>query len=110
MLSPSVSVGSRLKNWNTKPMRSRRTRVSSSSASGAERAALERDAARRWPIHGAAQVQQRRLAAARRAHQRHEVAALDRERHAVERADGGAAAGVGLGELGSDQQGHVYMV
>ena len=32
MLSPRVRVGSRLKNWNTKPMRSRRSRVSASSS------------------------------------------------------------------------------
>ena len=32
MLSPRVSVGSRLKNWKTKPMRSRRRRVRSSSS------------------------------------------------------------------------------
>ena len=50
-------------------------------------AIVEVDRAADRAIHRAAQVQQRRLAASRRPHQRDEVAALDRERHAGERAD-----------------------
>ena len=110
MLSPSVSVGSRLKNWNTKPMRSRRSRVSASSSSARGRGPRARRARRR-PVHGAAQVEQRGLATARRPHQRHEVAGLEGERHTSQRADGGGAAGVGLGpEIRRDEQGHGYIV
>ena len=100
----SVSVGSRLKNWNTKPIRSRRTRVSSSSPSADEVAAVERERAAGRPIHGAAQVQQRRLAAARRPHQRDEVAALERERHAGERGHARFTGDVSFLEVVGDQK------
>ena len=47
MLSPRVSVGSRLKNWNTKPMRSRRSARQRVVVERREVAALEREPCRR---------------------------------------------------------------
>ena len=75
-----------------------------------ERAALERQLAGGGPIHRATEVQQCRFAATRRAHQGHEIAAVDGESDSVERADRGAATGVGPGQLGRDEEGHAYMV
>ena len=65
---------------------------------GSERAALEHDAARAGPIHGAAQVQEGGLAASRRPHQRHELARggdKGHVRHGIP-----VLSGVPLGDLG----------
>jgi hypothetical protein len=71
----SVSVGSRLKNWKTKPdaLAPQPRQLIVSSRPG-EIAASNSRCARRRPVHRAAEVEQRRLAAAGRAHQRDEVA------------------------------------
>ena len=71
-------------------------------------AIVERQRAARRAIHRAAQVQQRRLAAARRPHQRDEVAGLDLERHAGERGHPRFTGDVGFLEVVGSEQGHVY--
>ena len=85
--SSTVNVGSRLKNWKTKPTRSRLIRVSSSSPRSAERDAFEPDGAGRRAIHGAADVQKRGLAATGWPDERHELARVERERDARHRLD-----------------------
>ena len=70
-------------------------------------AIVERERAAGRPIHGAAEVQQRRLAAARRPHQRDEVAGLDVERHAGERGDPRFAGDIGFVEILGGEQGHL---
>ena len=107
MLSRTVSVGSRLKNWKTKPTCSRRTRVSSSSPIAERSRSLRRMRAAGRPIHRAAQVQQRRLAAAGRPHQRDEVAGLDLERDAGERGYPRVAGDIGFLEVLGNEDGHL---
>ena len=108
MLSPRVSVGSRLKNWNTKPIRSRRTRVSSSSPS----ATRSRSSSASGPAEGRSIAPQRcssvdlpqpdgPISATK-------SPALDGERHACRAPDRCAAARIGLGEVGRDQERHSY--
>ena len=65
--SAAVSVGSRLKNWKTKPKTSPRNRVSAPVVEVVVAAAVELGRARRRPVEAAEDVQQRALARARRA-------------------------------------------
>ena len=77
MFSWAVSVGSRLNGWNTKPIRSRRSRVSALSRawSGPRRRANTVAGGR--PVQPGQAVQQRRLAGAGRPHDRGVAAALE---------------------------------
>ena len=81
------SVGSRLKNWKMKPILSRRTRVSSSSERPASGCAVDADLAGGWAVEAADQVEQRRLARARRTDDRHHLAPGDGQADVVERGD-----------------------
>ena len=97
--SSAVSAGSRLKNWKTKPIVSRRSRVSSRSSSPSKRRPASAISPRGRRLERAEQVQQRALPRARGAHDRDHLAARDLERDAVEGADGGLALAVDLGQL-----------
>ena len=68
--------------------------------------AVQVDGARRGPVHAADHVQQRRLARARAADDGHELARRHAEAHVVERAHGGVAGAVGLGEMVDAQNVH----
>ena len=61
--------------------------------------ARDRDAALGRPVEAREQVQERRLARARRPHQRHEAAALDRERDVLERVHLVGAAPIDPGDV-----------
>ena len=69
---------SRLKNWNTMPMWRRRMRASSSSLLPGDLLAGDHDLAVVGDVEAGDQVEQRRLAAARRAHDRDELAVAER--------------------------------
>ena len=81
------SSGMRLNDWKTKPgpvaAQARRLVVGQL----ADRLALEDDLAARRLVEPAEDLQEGRLARTRRAHQRDELAGLDRQRHAAERLD-----------------------
>jgi hypothetical protein len=106
------SSGIRLNDWKTKPVRSRRSVVARVVGQAADRLALERDLAGRRPVEPAEQLEQRRLAGARRSHQRDELALGDAQRHAAQRVDGRRAEAVALREIaclqdrGGRGQGH----
>ena len=87
MFCSAVNIGSRLKDWNTKPTRSRRRRVSASSSSAVISVSPRRavpDVA--WSRPGE-HVHERRLARAGRAHDRGERARREVDVDPVERAD-----------------------
>ena len=86
--SKTFSVGMRLKNWKMKPMEVRRSAVSRHSSSADVSTSPRNTCPRRRPVDGADEVQQRRLATARRAHQHREVAGGDLERDVVEHVHG----------------------
>ena len=94
MFSSAVSIGSRLKNWKTKPMWSRRSCVSSSSSRLGDLVAVDRDGARGRAVEAGEDVHQRRLAGAGRAHDGGELPARDLERDAAQGVDGGVALAV----------------
>ena len=75
-----------------------------------EVAAVEHDAARRGAVHGAAQVQQRGLAAPRGPHQRNEVALVDGKRHARQGRHLGFTAGIGFLEVFGDKHWHLTAI
>ena len=64
------------------------------------------DRAARRPVDPGEQVQQRRLAGARRPHQSHEVAGVDGDRHAIENRNLDRIAFVGLGDVAQLDQRH----
>ena len=78
------SIGSRLKNWKTKPMCSRRRRVSSGSSSVVISLPAIVDGAAGRLVEAGEDVHERRLAGARRAHDRDELPRLDVERDAAQ--------------------------
>ena len=92
MFSSRVSTGSRLKNWKMKPTLSRRSSVRSlvveMPESSTPSTTTEPEVGRSSP---ARMCIKRRLARARRAHDRHERPAREIQRHARERVDGGLA-------------------
>ena len=95
-----VNIGSRLNDWKTKPTRSRRSRVSASSSSAVISVPPSRaspDVAGSRPGEA---VHQRRLARAGRAHDRGERPGGEVDVDPVERADGGLARAVDLGQAG----------
>jgi hypothetical protein len=79
----------RLKVWKMKPSLCSRSLVRPSSSSvPAGRLAVDADRALGRDVHAADEVEQRRLAAARRAGDRHELARVDGQIHAAQRAHG----------------------
>ena len=95
----AVSIGSRLKNWKTKPMCSRRSRVSSLSPSAVIVGAVDPHLARGRPVEPGEDVHERRLARARRAHDRGQLALGDRQRDAAQGVDGRVAVAVAAAEV-----------
>ena len=100
MFSSAVSIGSRLKNWKTKPMCSRRSlrqlvvaRASPSSVPAIETVPEVGRSSAGEDVH------QRRLAGAGRAHDGGQLPALDVERDAAKGVDGGLALAVAAGEV-----------
>ena len=90
MFSSAVSVGIRLKAWKTKPIRSRRSVVRSLSLQPARASvAADDDLPDGGRVERGQAVHQRRLAGARRAHHRGELAGLE--------VDGDPGQGVHLG-------------
>ena len=96
MFSAAVSVGSRLYAWNTKPTRSRRSTVSSLSLERAELDAVDEHLAAGERVEAGDAVHQRRLARARRAHDRRVAAAFEVDGDVVEGDDRGLARAVDL--------------
>ena len=84
--SSTVMPSSRLKNWNTMPMWRRRIRASSSSVLPGDRLAGDDDLAVVGGVETGDEVEQRRLAAARGAHDRDELAGASVEVDAAQRA------------------------
>ena len=105
MFSSASSIGSRLKNWKTNPMCSRRSSVSSASS----RFVMSVPAIVTEPGVGLSrpgeQVHQRRLAGARRAHHGHELAVADADVHSAQRVHGGLALAVDPREVVGDDRG-----
>ena len=99
MFSSADSVGTRLNAWKMKPMRSRRSCVSCLSFSLLTSTSPTNTAPDDKRVEPGETVHQRRLAGARRAHDRGEAAGAELDRHAVERTDFGLAAAVDLGDV-----------
>ena len=99
--SSAVSIGSRLKNWKTKPMWRRRSFVSSLSFERRDLDPVDLDRALGAAVEAGEDVHQGRLAGARRAHDGGEMAARDLERDAAEGVDGGVAGAVAAREVGA---------
>ena len=98
MFSSAVSIGSRLNDWKMKPTLSRRSCVSCFSLSARDVDAVDRDAAGGRLVEPGEDVHQRRLARARGAHDRGELAAAQVDVGAAQRVDGGVALAVALGD------------
>ena len=105
--SATLSSGMRLKNWKTKPVLSRRRQRAPLIVEGRDADAVDDDLARRRKVEAAQQVEHRRLAGARAAHDGDELAALDREGDAPQRLDLALAQRVALDEVvGLEDHGH----
>ena len=100
MFSSAVSVGTRLNDWKTNPIWSRRSRVSALSPSDAELLVADHHLARGRGVQRRAAVHQRRLARPGRPHDRGEDTRLDVERDPVERPHLGRTRAVGLHQVG----------
>ena len=100
MFSAAVSVGSRLNCWNTKPTRSRRSRVSCLLLQGGQVGVADPDRAAGRGVQAGDDVHQGRLAGAGRAHDGGELAGGELDVHAVEGVHGVVAAAVGLAQAG----------
>ena len=87
MFSSAVSIGSRLKNWKTKPMRSRRSFVSCVSLSSPSRRPGDPDLTLGRLVEPGEDVHQRRLAGAGRPHHRGQPAAHDLDGDVAQRVD-----------------------
>ncbi len=81
--SSAVSIGRRLKNWKMKPMWLRRRSVSCWSPMPGDVGAVDRHAAGGRPVETGEDVHERRLAGARRPHDRGELPLHDVERDAL---------------------------
>ena len=94
-----VSIGSRLKNWNTNPMCSRRSSVSSASSS----VVISVPAIVTVPVVGLSRPARMcisvDLPGAGRAHHGEQVAAVDRHRHAAQGLDRGGSLAVAAGHV-----------
>ncbi len=97
--SAASRSGIRLNDWKTKPVRSRRSRVASSSDSWLTTWPSRTTSPDRRPVEPAEDLEEGRLARARRAHQGDELAGLDRERDAAQCLDALRTEWVGLGQL-----------
>ena len=97
--SSASSMGRRLKNWKTKPMCSRRRRVSCESSSSRDLGAGDHHRPRGGLVEAGEDVHEGRLAGAGRAHHGHELAGADLEIDAAERVDGGLAFAVAAREV-----------
>ena len=91
-------AGTRLKLWKTKPILRLRRSARSSSSSCADVGAIDQVAAAARHVEAAEDVHERALAGPRAAHDRHEVAALDAQRHAAQRRHLDLAQPVDLGD------------
>ena len=91
--SKAVSIGSRKKRWNTKPISRSRSRLRSRVGQRADLPALEPHLAARRHVDAAEDVEQRGLAAAGRADDPEVFPRRDRDRHVAERRTGPAAIG-----------------
>ena len=89
-LSTTVRSSSRWKNWKTKPTFARRKRAAAASLRRSTRTPSTSTSPRVGRSSAADEVEQRRLAAPRRAHDRGDPAGLDVEADAVEGGPGGA--------------------
>ena len=98
MFSSAVSIGSRLKDWNTKPMWRRRSLVSCLSPISVMSCAADLHAPVRRAVEPGEQVHERRLARARGAHDGGELADGDLERDAAQRVHGRLALAVVTGD------------
>ena len=87
MFSSAVSIGSRLKNWKMKPMCLPPDLRDVLVAQLSEPGAGDRDVAVGRAVERRQDVHQRRLAGARRAHDRRQLALLDVQRDAAQRVD-----------------------
>ena len=87
--SSTVIVSSRLKNWKTMPTCARRSVASWLSSRPTRLSARDHDLALVGPVETGDEVQQRRLAAPRRSHDRDELARPDVEIRAPQRPDRG---------------------
>ena len=100
MFSSAVRTGIRLKNWKMKPSLSRRSLVRSPSS----RSVISTPSSTTEPdgraVEPGEDVHQRRLAGARRAHDRAEAAALEGHAHPGERVDGGGSLAVAAADVG----------
>ena len=94
MFSAAVSIGSRLKNWKMNPMWSRRSFVSAVSSRPPMSIPATDDLARGRLVQAGEDVHQRRLARARRTHDRGQPLAGDVEVDAPQRVDGRLALAV----------------
>ena len=88
MFSSAVSIGSRLKNWKTKPMWSRRSRVSFCVVESVDLGSGNRDRATGGLVQSREDVHQRGLARAGRSHHGDKLAVAHFDRHAAESVDG----------------------
>ena len=91
--------GTRLNDWNTKPISSRRSRVSALSLSRVRSWSPIRTEPGVGGVEGGAAVHQRRLAGAARPHHRGEAPGLEVDAHVVERDHLRLAGAVGLGQV-----------
>ena len=98
MFSSAVSVGSRLNDWNTKPMCRRRSLVELLVGHVGDVVAADLHAAVGRAVEAGEQVHERRLAGARRAHDGGELAGGDLEGDAAQGVDGGLALAVATGD------------
>ena len=97
MFSSAVNVGMRLNAWKMKPMRSRRSFVSFFSLERAEVDVADPHRTARERVEPGERVHERRLAGARRAHDRGEACGRELDGDVVERTDFGFAFAVDLG-------------
>ena len=108
----AVSVGTRLKSWNTKPISRARMRVRSPSprldhVAAAERELRSRTVVRIGGVEQPEDVHERALARAGRAHDRDHLAGLDADVDAAQRVDAVAAAeAVGLAQVAAFEEWH----
>ena len=104
----AVVRGSRLKLWKTKPSLAVRTSARWLGVNWLISWPSSQIFARTGPVEAAQDVHQRGLAGAGGAHQRHHLAAIDRERDALEHRDVDLAQVIGLGDVFQPDEFHGY--